>query len=51
MIIVNSIIFLFFLSDKFGHEEIGAENGKKENRSATGEMFTFREFLNVCTYM
>ena len=33
---------------KYGKEIIGAENGKKENRSATGEQFTFEEFLNVC---
>ena len=33
---------------KYGKEIIGAENGKKENRSATGEQFTFEEFLKVC---
>ena len=37
----------FLDRERFGHEEIGAENGKKENRSATGELFKFREFLDV----
>ena len=34
--------------NKFGKAIVGAENGKKENRSGTGEQFTFEEFLNVC---
>ena len=37
----------FLDRERFGHEEIGAENGKKENRSATGELFKFKEFLDV----
>uniref|UniRef100_A0A1X7TFH5 Cupin-like domain-containing protein n=1 Tax=Amphimedon queenslandica TaxID=400682 RepID=A0A1X7TFH5_AMPQE len=34
------------MEERFGHEEIGAENGKKENRTATGELFKFSAFLD-----
>ena len=37
----------FLDRERFGHEEIGAENGKKENRTATGELFKFSAFLDV----
>lgn len=39
---------MFLFRNKYGKETVGAENGKKENRSGTGEQFTFEGFLNVC---
>ena len=34
--------------ENFGNEEVAVEQGKKENRSDPGFVFTFKDFLDVC---
>ena len=43
----NHPLYCGHCRDKFGHINIGAENGKKENRSATGSLMNISEYLDV----